>query len=292
MAIKNRNVLAWGLLLLLALIWGSSFILIKKGLLIYSALEVGAIRIVAAYLFLIPMALQSIKKTEKKHWRFLFTVGLFGSFLPAFLFAIAQTQIQSSLAGILNALTPLFTMLLGLVLFSQRFTIKLALGLLLGFLGSVVLVFVGERDEIVFNVYALLVVLATLFYAANLNLIKFKLRDASSKAITSLSLFLVGPIALIHLLFNTDFIATTLSVKGAYLALGALSILGILGTAIALLLFNQLVKITSPIFTSSVTYIIPIVAVAWGLADGERLFLGHYAGMGLIIVGVYMVNRK
>ncbi|MEM6524476.1 MAG: EamA family transporter, partial [Bacteroidota bacterium] len=110
--------------------------------------------------------------------------------------------------------------------------------------------------------------------------------------ITSLSLFLVGPIALIHLLFNTSFVNTTLYTEGAYLALGALSILGVLGTAVALILFNELVKITSPIFTSSVTYFIPIVAVLWGLLDGERLFLGHYVGMALIIFGVYIVNRK
>ncbi|MEM9856720.1 MAG: DMT family transporter [Bacteroidota bacterium] len=292
MAIKNRNVLAWVLLLVLALIWGSSFILIKKGLLIYSALEVGAIRIVAAYLFLVPLAIRSFRNVERKHWPFLFSVGMFGSFLPAFLFAIAQTQIQSSLAGILNALTPLFTMLLGLLLFSQRVTLKVTLGLILGFLGSVVLMFSGNSTSIEFNAYALLVVLATIFYATNLNLIKYKLPDVSSKAITSLSLFLVGPVALIHLLFNTDFIQTTSDVEGAYSALGALSLLGVLGTAIALILFNELVKITSPIFTSSVTYIIPIVAVIWGLVDGESLFLSHYLGMLLIIFGVYIVNRK
>lgn len=277
---------------MLALIWGSSFILIKKGLEVYSAEEVGAIRIVSAYLFLIPLAIQSIKRVEKKHWPFLFSVGMFGSFLPAFLFALAQTQIPSSVAGILNALTPLFTMVLGSLFFAQRVSNLVTAGLFVGFIGSIVLVFAGGDGDIEFNAYALYVVLATIFYATNLNLIKFKLADISARAITSLSLFIVGPIALIHLFFNTDFLVKTTSSEGAYLALGALSILGILGTAIALILFNQLVKLTSPIFTSSVTYIIPIVAVVWGLIDGEYLFFWHYLGMALIIFGVYLVNRK
>lgn len=289
---KNTDFLAWALLFILALIWGSSFILIKKGLLIYSALEVGAIRIVAAYLFLIPMALQSLKKIQRKHWPFLFAVGMFGSFLPAFLFATAQTQIPSSVAGILNALTPLFTMFIGTVLFSQRTNFLVKVGLLLGFFGSGVLMFASGTGGIEFNSYALFVVLATLFYATNLNLIKFKLADISARAITSLSLFIVGPMALLHLFFNTGFIQKTVYEEGALLALGALSVLGIVGTAIALVLFNQLVKITSPIFTSSVTYIIPIVAVIWGLIDGERLFFWHYLGMTFIIFGVYLVNRK
>lgn len=278
--------------MILALIWGSSFILIKKGLIVYSAAEVGAIRIVAAYLFLIPMALKSIKSIVRKEWLYLFVVGMFGSFLPSFLFAAAQTQIPSSIAGILNALTPIFTMLMGVLIFSQRSTLKVVVGLFLGFLGSVVLIFSGGTGNIEFNAYALFVVLATMFYAANLNLIKFKLADTSAREITSISLFIVGPIATAHLMLNTDFIHKTINIDGALLALGALILLGVLGTAIALILFNHLVKLTSPIFTSSVTYIIPIVAVIWGLIDGERLFFGHYLGMSFIILGVYLVNRK
>ena len=179
MSAKNTSLLAWGLLLVLALIWGSSFILIKKGLVVYSALEVGAIRIVSAYLCLIPMAVQSFKKVEKKHWFFLFSVGMFGSFLPAFLFAAAQTKIPSSVAGILNALTPLFTMIMGALFFSQSVTTLIIGGLFLGFIGSGVLMFAGTAGGVEFNTYALFVVLATIFYAANLNLIKFKLADIS-----------------------------------------------------------------------------------------------------------------
>ncbi len=289
---KNTDFLAWALLFILALIWGSSFILIKKGLTVYSASEVGAIRIVAAYMFLIPMAIQSLNKIQRKHWPFIFAVGMFGSFLPAFLFATAQTRIPSSVAGILNALTPLFTMFMGTLLFSQRVNNLVKVGLLLGFLGSGALMFAGGTGGIEFNSYALFIVLATLFYATNLNLIKFKLADISARAITSLSLFIVGPMALLHLLLNTDFLQKTAYGEGAFMALVALSVLGIVGTAIALILFNQLVKITSPIFTSSVTYIIPIVAVIWGLIDGERLFFWHYLGMMFIILGVYLVNRK
>ncbi len=290
---ENRTeLLAWGLLLLLSLIWGSSFILIKKGLLIYSASEVGAIRIVSAYLFLIPLAVKSLKGLDYKQWLLLLTVGMFGSFLPAFLFAKAQTELPSSIAGILNALTPLFTMLVGAVLFSQKTNLRMFSGLVLGFFGCGILILSGSEGKINFNYYGLFVVLATIFYAANLNLIKFKLSDLPARTITSLSLFIVGPVASFHLLVNTEFLTKTVEIEGAYLALGALGLLGILGTAVALILFNQLVKITSPIFTSSVTYIIPLVAVVWGLMDGEQLFFGHYIGMGFIIFGVYLVNKR
>lgn len=288
---KKQNLLAWGLLLVLAAIWGSSFILIKKALLVYSAGEVGALRIVSAYLFLLPLALSSFKKIRRKHWAVLISVGFVGSLIPSFLFATAQTRIPSSVAGILNALTPLFTLILGALLFAQQVVARKFAGVILGFLGCGILIFAGSSGNIGFNAYALLVVLATLFYSINLNLIKFKLAELNARTITSLSLFLVGPVATIYLLFFTGFTGKIGVIEGSYPALGAVALLGILGTAIALILFNQLVKITSPLFTSSVTYIIPIVAVVWGLIDDERLYSGHYLGMIFIITGVYLANK-
>ena len=288
---KKQSLLAWGLLLALAAIWGSSFILIKKALVVYSAGEVGALRIVSAFLFLLPLAIISLKKVKRQHWIVLLCVGFVGSFIPSFLFATAQTKIPSSVAGILNALTPLFTLVLGALLFAQQVVARKFAGVILGFAGCGILIFAGSTGAIDFNAYGLLVVLATLFYSINLNLIKFKLAELGARTITSISLFMVGPAATIYLVFFTGFTGKVGAVEGSYWALAAVSLLGILGTAIALLLFNQLVKITSPLFTSSVTYIIPMVAVVWGLIDGERLYPGHYLGMAFIISGVYLANK-
>ncbi|MBL6449830.1 DMT family transporter [Fulvivirga sp. 29W222] len=290
---NNPNLLAWGLLLILALIWGSSFILIKRGLDIFSAGEVGAIRIVSASLFLLPFGISRLKTVQKKHWIFLFSVGMFGSFLPAFLFAKAQTHIPSSVAGIINALTPLFTMILGALFFTQKITAKTAIGLITGFLGTAALILAGSGGNVSeFNLYGLYVVLATIFYGANLNIIKFKMPDLTAMAITSVSLLIVGPVAITYLFVFTNFANTVQTVDGALFSLGAVVVLGVMGTALALILFNQLVKITSPIFASSVTYLIPIIAVLWGLLDGERLYIGHYLGLVLIILGVYLANRN
>ena len=220
-------------------------------------------------------------------------VGFFGSLLPSFLFATAQTEISSSVAGILNALTPLFTMIIGASFFSQTFNLRTIIGLIIGFMGTIILIMAGSGGDLSsINYYALYVVLATIFYGANLNIIKYKMPDLKAKLITSISLSLVGPVAATYLFLTTDFLFKVNEVDGSLFSLGAVVLLGVLGTAIALILFNHLVKITSPIYTSSVTYIIPIVAVIWGIWDGEQLFLGHYLGMAAIILGVYLANRK
>ena len=288
---KAAPVTAWLLLLVLALIWGSSFILIKNGLTGLAPGEVGALRIVSASVFLLPLSLKHIWKVNRKQVLLLFVVGMFGSLIPAFLFAAAQTRIPSSVAGILNALTPLFTMLLGVLFFAQRLSMKTFAGLLIGLGGTAYLILMGSGEGLKgINYHALLVVMATIFYGANLNLIKFRITDLSARAITSISLLFVGPFAAIYLLFFTEF---TDKLDQQHLwPISSVILLGVMGTALALILFNQLVKITTPVFTSSVTYLIPIVAVMWGLADGERLQLHHLIGMVLIIAGVYLANRR
>ena len=289
---ENKSMLAWVMLGGLALVWGSSFILIKKGLEVYTAGEVGAIRILSAALFLTPVALKNLSSLSKRNWQLLFVVGLCGSTIPAFLFAVAQTHIDSAIAGVLNAITPMFTMIIGFVFFKQKASLMVTLGLLLGFLGSILLIMTGAGGIAQINLYALLVVLATVFYATNLNLIKYFITDLKAEVITSVSLLIVGPAVGIYLLFYTGFVNTLMHAEGAGVALSYLAFLGVIGTAMALIVFNHLVKITSPIFTSSVTYIIPAVAVGWGLVAGEKLLLGHYGGMVLILVGVYLTTKK
>lgn len=288
---KNDRAKAWLFLILLSLIWGSSFILIKKSLLIYSPVEVGALRIVTAGLFLAPVAVRRLAKLTRSNWRTLLIVGFVGSFGPAFLFALAQTRLQSGLTGVLNALTPLFTILIGSYFFGTKVTGKNATGIAIGFAGTVTLITAGNGIS-GFNFYALFVVLATVMYGSNLNIIKAYLGGLKPLTITSVSLLMVLPLALIILAAYTDFSTKIIYQEGAWPALGYVSLLGVMGTAVALILFNKMVQISTPLFSSSVTYIIPIVAVVWGLADGEQLMLLHVLSMALIIAGVFIANRK
>lgn len=288
----NRPAKAWALLILLSLIWGSSFILIKKGLLNLSAVEVGAIRIIAAALFLLPIAIKRMWGLGTRKITLLFIIGLVGSFVPAFLFAIAQTNLESSITGVINALTPLFVILMGFFFFSQKFTSRIIIGLVLGFIGTTVLIVSGKDLNIgAINGYALYVVLATMMYGVNLNVIKYYLKDIDSLSITSISLVMVMPLAFVLLFGFTDF-TTKIQDSQNFEAIGYIIVLGVVGTAVALIIFNHLVKITDPVFTSSVTYIIPIVAIIWGLLDGEQLYLMHYIGIFMILLGVWHSNTK
>ncbi len=280
-------------MIILALIWGSSFILIKQGLKVFSPDQVGALRVSSAFLFLLPPALMRLKLLRNHHYPILFFSGMLGIFIPAFLFAFAQTQMSSSVAGIMNTLTPMFTMLVGVLLFSQRFRPIAIIGIVLSFGGAVLLILSREGGQVTgINFYALLIVLACICYGTNLNFIKFKIADLSALTITSISVMLIGPFALIYLLGMTDFTTQLQTAPGAWEAFGYIVLLGVMSTSIATFLFNRLVKISTPLFASSVTYIMPIVAVMWGVLDNEKLYAGHYIGMAAIVVGVYLANRR
>ncbi|MDL5049206.1 EamA family transporter [Oscillatoria amoena NRMC-F 0135] len=281
------------LLIVCSLIWGTSFILIKQGLKVFDPDEVGAMRVSAAALFLLPAALLKLRELKATHLPKLLLSGLMGIFIPAFLFSVAQTRMDSSIAGILNTLTPIFTMIIGAMLFQQRFRVLAVVGIVLGFAGTFMLMLSRSGGKVEgINLYALLIVVACILYGSNLNFIKFKIADVGSLAITSVSLLLIGPLAMLYLFFFTDFTAKFSTHEGAWPAFGYIVLLGMMSTAIATFLFNRLVKISTPLFASSVTYVMPIVAVMWGVLDGERLYLGHYIGMAAILGGVYLANRK
>lgn len=285
-------VLIYGLLLILALIWGSSFILIKKGLVVFSAGEVGALRIFSAALVLTPLSFPRLKTLNRRQWKWLFISGMVGSFGPAFFFAYAQTQLESGITGVLNALTPIFALLVGVLFFNGSLKLRDSVGIALGLAGTVVLIVAGSGGELGnFNYYAIFVILATLCYGFNLNILKTQFSVLTPKLITSISLLLISPLAAGYLFGSSDFISKMQYAEGAWLSLLFICILGVVGTAIALILFNQLVKLTSPVFASFVTYLVPIVAITWGLWDGEVLVLGHYIGIVLIIFGVAFANR-
>ncbi len=288
---KNSQRYAWGILAILSIIWGSSFILMKRGLEVFSPDEVGSLRILSAAIFLTPFSIPAIKRINKKNFKWLLSVGMVGSFIPAFLFATAQTQISSALAGILNALTPLFVLLIGVIIFKQSTNRGVIAGLALGFIGCVFLILNGKNGFGDVNYYAFFIVVATICYGFNVNLIKFNLSDLPAVKITSLSLLIVLPIALVYIVGFTPVIMKLQTTPGAWVGLGYISLLGVMGTSIALILFNHLVQITDPVFTSIVTYLIPVVAIIWGLLDGESINVVHIAGFATVLSSVYVINR-
>jgi drug/metabolite transporter (DMT)-like permease len=289
---KNRAT-AITLFVSLTLIWGTSFILIKQGLKVFAPDQVATLRVTAAALFLLPIGIMQLRDLKPGDYWKMFASGMMAIFIPAFLFSIAQTRMDSSVAGILNALSPIFTLIIGAFLFNQRFKGASILGIVLGFGGAVILTLTRSGGSISgINVYALLIVLACFLYGGNLNFVKFVLPEFRSITITSVSILLIGPFAAIYLFGFTDFTDKLQTAEGAWRATGFIVLLGLMSTAVAILLFNRLVKLTTPLFASSVTYVMPIVAVLWGLFDGEAIQTGHFVGMSAIIGGVYLANRK
>ena len=286
----------WALLVILTLIWGTSFILIKRGLEVFSPGEVGAYRMVAAATILLPLSIPKIKNLNRTQIKNLLIAGLLGSFIPAFLFPMAQTQLSSSLTGVLNALTPLFVVLVGALFFNTKITGKNAIGLVIAFVGVLILVTYkdgGGWDSLSgINAYALFVIAACICYAFNLHVIKTRFTKLKSIEISSISLLMILPLALIYLFAGTQFSYKLVTHPGALEALGYVTILGMVGTAAGLILFNIMVKSATPFFASLVTYTIPIVAIMWGVLDGEVLLLGHYIGIAAVILGVWVGNRK
>jgi len=290
---SSTTLVAWSLLIILSIIWGSSFILMKKGLIAFDPGEIAALRIFSASLFLFPIAIRNLREIKtRKQWIFLFASGFLGSLIPAFLFPLAQTRIDSSVSGVLNALTPFFTILIGAALVGARFNNRIKLGIFIGFLGSILLVTAGTGYDLTqINIYALLIVLATILYGFNVNILKYYLGDIRPVHITSFSMMLIGPFSLVYLLFYADVLQTLRSDIHNLIPFSYIVFLGVVGTAISLILFNKLVKITNIVFSSSVTYLIPVVAVIWGLIDNEVLFTQHYIGMIFIIIGVLLANK-
>lgn len=287
----NPPLRAWLLLLLLALIWGSSFLLMKKGLLVLSPEQLAALRIGVAGLVLLPWLTQRIATVKRQHWPKLLSVGMVGSFIPAFLFAYGQTQLPSGVTGVLNTFTPLATLVIAVLLFGQQARWQQWLGIMIGMAGTLLLVTGGQPGDFTLNRYALLIMAATVCYGINLNLIKHKIADLSALTITGVSLFMVAPPALLYLFFATPFTAQ-FSHPDFYLSLAAVLTLAIIGTAAALVIFNTVVKLTDTTFTSSVTYLIPLVALLLGVLDGEPFVWTHGVGMSAILVGVWIANRR
>lgn len=281
----------WALFAALSLIWGSSFILMKAGMNALSPYQVATIRIFSAGIVLIPFARKAWKQVPKNKLLIVVLSGIIGSFFPAYLFCIAETKIDSSLAGILNALTPLFTILLGISFFQLKAGIPKIMGVLVGFAGLCLLM--QQTGSVSFqNIsFSLLVLLATAFYALNVNMVARYMQGVGSMNIASLAfVFLIVPTLVI--LYFTGYFSLALTSKQVLLSTLAAAVLGIGGTAIASVFFYMLVKRAGTLFASMVTYGIPFIAVLWGLWYGEKISMIQLVSLAVILSGVYLVNKK
>ena len=287
----NSKQTKWFFLLLLALIWGSSFILIKRGLVGLTPYQLGAFRIFFAGLFLLIIGFNSLKSIPKQKWKYIALTALFGTFIPAFLFSIAETRLDSSISAILNSLTPLNTLVIGFLSFGLIFKRSQIYGVIIGFIGSILLVFNGAIHHPEQNYYfSIFVIIASICYALNVNLIKKYLSDLSPLSITTGN-FAVMIIPAFLILFFSG-IDETIAIEKTQHSIFFILLLGILGTGIANIIFFKLIQISSPVFATSVTYLIPIVAFFWGLLDNEMLTPIQFLGAFIILIGVYLSSKN
>ena len=283
----------WIYLAILSVVWGSSFILIKKGLDGLTPLQLGSLRILFCAVFLLLVGYNSLKKIERKEWKWIVISGLAGTFVPVFLFAFAETEIDSGIVSILNSTTPIMALIIGALVFTIGFSRNQLVGVIVGLLGSVLLIWSGSEVNPDQNYwYSGLVLIASVCYAFNVNIIKKHLQETPAVAIAVGNFVVIVIPALVVLLFSDFFNETTLSSKETHIAIGYIIILAIVGTGIAKVMFNKLVQASTPVFASSVTYTIPIVAMLWGLLDGEKFTLFQVGATGIILLGVLLANRR
>ena len=289
----TNTIKKWVYLITLSIIWGSSYILIKKGLVGLTPLQLGSTRIIMTTVILMIFGWKQLQKIPKNAWKWIILTGFFGTFFPSYLFAFAETVIDSSVAAVLNGMTPLFTLILGLLFFNSSFKWMKIVGVLIGFGGTLVLV----SNEFTMRSglsswYAFLVVAATLCYSINVNLIKHKLQGVPALAIALGNFIAIVIPAFVVLLF-VDFPWTKIiSSSEVSSSIGYILILSLFGTALAKVMFNELVSISTAVFSISITYLLPIVAIAWGILDGEQFTLIQWLGCALILLGVYLITDK
>ncbi|MEM6684934.1 MAG: EamA family transporter [Bacteroidota bacterium] len=284
--------LKWIYLALLSLIWGSSFILIELAIEGLNFVQVGALRISVTAIFLFPIGLRKVKSIRRSEWKWIFWTALAGSLFPGFLFALAQEQLDSGVTSMLNSLTPLHTVVFGMLLFGVAVSKRQILGVLIGLVGALVLIFAGASFQESQNYwFSIFIVLATIGYGLNVNMIKKYLNHVNALAIVTGNFVIITLPALIILYF-TGFFEDIWHSKAMQTALGYVAILSLFGTAIAKVIYSRLVQISSPVFASSVTYTMPIVAIFWGVFAGEKLSVYQLLGGLIILVGVYLVNKR
>lgn len=283
----------WMYLAVLSVVWGSSFILIKKALIGLTPLQLGALRTLFAATFLLLVGFRSLKKIKKNEWKWITISAFMGTFIPAFLFAFAETEIDSAIASILNSTTPIMTLVLGASIFAIGFSRNQLVGVIVGLIGSFLLIWSGAEVNPNQNYwYSALILAASVCYAVNVNIIKRYLQEIPAMAIAVGNFIVLVIPAFIVLLFSGFFEKEVITSEATHKALWYLLILALVGTGVAKVLFNKLVQISTPVFASSVTYTIPIVALLWGLLDDEKFSAMQLGATSVILAGVLLANRK
>lgn len=291
MKFSRYGIHEWGLMIACAIIWSGSFILMKKGLTAYTPRQVACMRIAFTMLIFLPFLPSAFRTLRKKDWLPLVSVGLLGNTIPPFLFTAAQTQLNSATAGILNSLTPLFTLLMGLLFFGFSFNRNKLMGVLMGLLGAALLIVHTAPAGTSGNYfYGIFIIVATMCYGTSANIVKTYCQHIPPVLITTVSFCTWGILALTYLL-SSDIFVRFQTQPTALMALGSVAILSIMGTAIATLLFYRLTQRTDALFSSTVTYLMPIMAVWWGILDGENVDWTYLVGILMILLGVYLVQK-
>ncbi len=289
----ENNTTKWVYLTILSLIWGSSFILIKKSLIGLSAYQLGSIRIIFAALFLFIIGFKSLKTIPKKKYKAIVVSAFLGSFIPVYCFALAETEIDSAIVSILNSLTPLNTLIFGFFLYKMLFTKQQLIGVIVGLSGTLLLIISGANLNPEQNYwFSIFVIIASVCYAFNVNIIKTQLQNVSPMAIATGNFMVIVIPAIIILIYTGFFNIQFIFLPKTQTAIGYIIILSILGTGVSKVMFNKLVHISSPIFATSVTYTIPIVALFWGVLDGEKINTLQIIASLVILFGVFLANRK
>ena len=288
----SDNSKRWFYLAILSLIWGSSFILIKKGLIGLTSLQVASLRIIFAATVIFLYSYNSLKKIPKESWKWILITAYTGTFFPVYLISYGQTEIESGLASIITTITPINTLIVGIIFFGLAFTSKQLLGLFIGLVGATILIYEASEAKLNINIYySFFIYMTTVGYAASVNLIKNYLTDISPEAVTAGIFISISPPAII-VLFLSDFSSLNFHDSNVINSIIFVFVLGVFSSAIAQTLFNKFVKIASPLFASAVTYTMPIVAIFWAILDGETLTLMQFFATAIILAGVYMVNKK
>lgn len=282
---------SWLTLAALGIVWGSSFILIKKSLVALGPIEVACARITISALAFAPVLWYHRRNVDWSQWYKFLAVGITGSGLPAFCYAIAQTRVESSLSGMLNSLTPIFALLLGVAFFGTLLNRYKTMGVLLGFSGVAMLVAADGSAMDGELPYIGLIVFGTICYGTSVNMVKHFFQHTKSIVISATSFFLIGPPAIIYLAMTTG-VGDVLARPDISSSLLSVAILAVAGTVLSTIFFYRLVQDTDAVFASSVAYLIPIVALLWGVLDGEVISIWHFAGMVVILVGVYLTKKS
>lgn len=289
----NTNREKWILLILLSMIWGSSFILIKKSLEHFNPYQVGALRVLIAGIILMPIAISKYKLFPKKHLKWLLLAAFTGNFIPMFLFPIAETEVSSSIAGIVNSMMPIFVIIVGALVWKFGTTKRQITGTFISFTGVCILAFGGDAESGTFKLIPiLLLLLATLCYAVSTTTVKSKLMDISSTVLSAFVFTFVLLFPSVIALTFTGFFSTFSLDKDHLTGLMFVSLLSIFGTGLAMMMNYRLLKVSSPLFASTVTLLMPIVAIIWGILDGEKLTVLQFAGAGIIIAGLIFLRSQ